>query len=508
MIFTNSVSRKNNFSNLGDAGDIKIETNNLIVKDGARISSASGILTNKGLIPFGGAGGDIDIQADESITVRGSSFDGRFPSKIISDTRNISPAGNITINTGKLLLENQALISASSLNTGESGNLNINATESINLSGAGIENLLSLYENALFGGELEIANIKGGLFSFTATKNGGDINLISPILNLSNGAVISTTTFGSGHGGNIKINASETIDINSSLITSATLNLGESGNLEIDTSSLIIRNGGVLTTSTISSGQPGDMRIDAREKVELYNDEGLVIPIPIQGGIVTSNRGGLGSAGNLFLSTKNLAIQDGLEINIANEISFFLTTDDALIQPSTEPSYSVIKATESITISGSSADGLDISDINSTTKTDVPANNIQIVTPQLTVSEGAKISASSLGTGAAANLEIIADRVFLETGGKLSADTVSGQGGNINLKIADILQLSDRSAITTNALNQGDGGNINIETQFLLAFLDSQITANAIAGRGGKIDITIDLSKLQIGSLAIAEKLS
>jgi filamentous hemagglutinin family protein len=487
MIFTNSVSRKSDSSNLGDAGDIKIETNNLIIKDGARISSASGILTNEGLIPFGGAGGDIDIQADESITVSGSSFDGRFPSKIISDTRNISPAGNITINTGKLLLEKEALISASSFNTGESGNLNINATESINLSGAGIENLFKLYQNALSGGELGITNIQGGLFSFTVTRNGGDINLISPILSLSNGAVISTTTFGPGHGGNIKIKASEATDINSSLITSATLNLGESGNLEIDTSNLIIRNGGVLNTSTISLGQPGDMKIDAREKVALYNDKDFVVPI--QGGIITSNRGGLGRAGNLFLSTQNLAIQDGLEINIANETPSFPPTNDAPMQPPTEPGYSVIKATESITISGSSADGLDVSSINSNTKTDAPANNIQIVTPQLTVSEGGKISASSLGTGAAANLEIIADRVFLETGGKLSADTVSGQGGNINLKIADTLQLSDRAALTTNALNQGDGGNINIETQFLLAFLDSKITANAIAGRGGKIDI-------------------
>jgi filamentous hemagglutinin family protein len=487
IIFTNSVSLKSDSSNLGDAGDIKIETNNLIVKDGARISSASGILTNEGLIPFGGAGGDIDIQADESITVSGSSFDGRFATSIISDTRNISPAGNITINTGKLLLEKEALISASSFNAGEGGNLSINATESINLNGAGIENLFRLYQNALSGGELGITNIQGGLFSFTITKNGGDINLISPILSLSNGAVISTTTFGPGHGGNIQIKASETTDINSSLITSATLNLGESGNLEIDTSNLIVRNGGVLTTSTNSLGQPGDMKIDAREKVELYNDKGFILPI--QGSIVTSNRGGLGRAGNLFLSTKNLAIQDGLEINIANEIPSLPPTNDVPLQATTDPGYSVIKATESITISGISADGLHTSGINSTTQTAVPANNIQIVTPQLTVSEGGKISVNSLGTGAAANLEIIADRVFLETGGQLSADTVSGQGGNINLKIADTLQLSDRSALTTNAFNQGDGGNINVETQFLLAFLGSNITANAIAGRGGKIDI-------------------
>jgi filamentous hemagglutinin family protein len=489
IIFTNSVSLEESDShNLGEAGDIIIDTKNLIIKDGARVSSASGILTNQGLIPFGGAGGDISIRADESITVSGSSFDGRFLSNIISDTRSSSPAGNITINTGKLLLENQAVISASSIDTGESGNLNINATESINLSGAGIENLFRLYQNALSGGELGIANIQGGLFSFTVTRNGGDINLISPILSLSNGAVISTTTFGSGYGGNIKIKASETIDINSSLITSATLNLGEAGNLKIDTSNLIIRNGGVLNTSTISLGQPGDMTINAREKVALYNDEGFVVPI--QGGIITSNLGGLGRAGNLFLSTQNLAIQDGLEINIANEIPSFPTTNDVPLQPPIEPGYSVIKATESIAISGSSADGQFTSSINSSTKTAAPANNIQIVTPQLTVSEGGKISASSLGTGAAANLEIIADRVFLRTGGTLNADTVSGQGGNINLKIADILQISDRAAITTNALNQGDGGNINIETQFLLAFLNSKITANAIAGRGGNINIT------------------
>ncbi len=102
---------------------------------------------------------------------------------------------------------------------------------------------------------------------------------------------------------------------------------------------------------------------------------------------------------------------------------------------------------------------------------------------QLTISEGANITVSSNGRGAAGNLEIMADKIILKSGATFNADTFSSQGGNINLIIADTLQMSDRAIITTNALASSNGGNITIETNFMIAFPNSNITATAIAER-------------------------
>ena len=104
---------------------------------------------------------------------------------------------------------------------------------------------------------------------------------------------------------------------------------------------------------------------------------------------------------------------------------------------------------------------------------------------QLTVRDGAVISVSSLGDGAAGNLEIESDSVFFDDG-ILRANTTAGEG-NISLQAENILLR--RSQITTNATGEANGGNITVNTAILTA-LDSQITANAVQGRGGNINIT------------------
>ena len=492
-IFTNSL-----FPNSGIAGNISIETKNLTITDGGQISSASGLLTNQGILPFGGEGGNININATESVTISGSSANGIFPSSIISDTRSSSPAGNIEIKTGAFFLNGQAIVSASSIGTGDGGNLTINATESIRLNGTGQANLLTLVQDSLSPENLSITNIRGGLFTVGFAGNTQNIILKTPILSLNNGSLISTATFGAGNAGSINIKAFETVEIIQSVISSTTLGTGNAGDINIDTRNLLIRNGGSLITSNFGFGQAGDMTINATELVELANDEDYVNNTFVRGGIITSKIGEWGTgAGNLSINTKNLIVRDGLEINISNQNSTQLTeTDNDNISeinisalPSTaEPNNSIIQARESILITGSSNDGRYISNINSTTKNNSPANNIQIVTPQLTVFDGANISVSSSSNGAAGSLEIIANNINLD-GGALNANTVSGLGGNISLTIADTIQMSDRATITTNALNQGDGGNISIDTDFIVAFADSNITADAIAGKGGNIQI-------------------
>jgi large exoprotein involved in heme utilization and adhesion len=117
----------------------------------------------------------------------------------------------------------------------------------------------------------------------------------------------------------------------------------------------------------------------------------------------------------------------------------------------------------------------------------------------LRVQNGSQISVSSTGeTASAGNLDITAGFVLLD-GGRLTAQTLSGNGGNISLRIADVLLLRRGSEISTSAGTEfagGDGGNITIDIPngFIVAIPreDSDITADAFTGSGGRVEITAE----------------
>ena len=78
--------------------------------------------------------------------------------------------------------------------------------------------------------------------------------------------------------------------------------------------------------------------------------------------------------------------------------------------------------------------------------------------------------------------------------GFIEAQTASTQGGDINLQIGELLLLRNESQITTTAGNAqagGDGGNIDINSKFIVSIPEenSDITANAFTGNGGKVNI-------------------
>ncbi len=154
----------------------------------------------------------------------------------------------------------------------------------------------------------------------------------------------------------------------------------------------------------------------------------------------------------------------------------------------------IINASESVEVFGTATEDnpFNISSssrISSTTSTSTPASDIIINTGRLSIHDRGEISVNSIGIGSAGTLEIEADSLSLGDRGRLNGTTLFGQGGNINLGINNILKLSDRSIIDTNATGTGNGGNINIKTEFVIASGGSKISANALSGQGGNINI-------------------
>ena len=486
-IFTNTI-----FGN-GEGGNLNIITPNLTLADGGQLSSSSGAITRRGLIPLGGRGGSISIDAAESLEVAGASVDEVFPSAILSDTRSASPAGNLTINTNNLSLNTFGLISASSVGSGAGGNIDINARDSVQINGTGTDNLQELIVDGL-GGELDPANVQGGIGAFTIRDGvAGDITINTPNLNLDNGAIISTATYGNDNAGNLQLNVLEKIDVRGSAIISPTFGAGNGGRLDLKTKDLSITEGGAIASASANIGKAGDIDILATESISISS---TIFNLLFSGSISTGNYSGLGSSGDLNIETQRLTIRDGANIQ-ANNV-FLIPPNSHSVPPNTTSDSQgklTINASESIEISGSALQGSIINDtpnshISSLTTTDNPASNVTINTRKLSVFDRGEVNVSSLGAGAAGRLSITADSVKLSKEGNLNGITSSGQGGDIDLRVKDILWLDDRSVIDTNAIAFGDGGNINIAANFVIASGNSVISANAAAiGNGGNINI-------------------
>jgi hypothetical protein len=87
---------------------------------------------------------------------------------------------------------------------------------------------------------------------------------------------------------------------------------------------------------------------------------------------------------------------------------------------------------------------------------------------------------------------IVRDRLRLSNGGRISAESIRSDGGNIEIQAGNAVELFG-SSITAEVGIKGDrqatGGNISIDPTWVLLEDGSRISANAHSGNGGNISI-------------------
>ncbi|MBW4571737.1 MAG: filamentous hemagglutinin N-terminal domain-containing protein [Tolypothrix carrinoi HA7290-LM1] len=349
----------------------------------------------------------------------------------------------------------------------------------------------------------ESVEVSGSSQLLTGTEENGpasDIKIETKRLIVRDAASIDASTFGSGSGGNITVNASESVQLlgNGFYTSLGTQSLGDNnhpgnaGTVNISTGKLILRDGGRIVTSTIGAGNAGTLRIDASESVEASGRAVLSI-INLPSGLVAETRTrtsrvfipATGNGGDLIINTQRLLVQDGASISTA------------AINASTGKAGRLdINASNSVTVTGTGIgrNGEIVpSTLLATSEGSGSAGDLRINTNKLTVRDGAAVSVASTGSGRAGNLEITSGVLLLDNQGKLRADTTAGEG-NINLRSLNLLILRRGSAITTSATgNNITGGNINIDAKngFIVAVPaeNSDISANSTDFRGGNVII-------------------
>ncbi|BAZ44527.1 filamentous hemagglutinin-like protein [Chondrocystis sp. NIES-4102] len=390
-------------------------------------------------------------------------------------------AGSIQVQANQLSLDDGSILLVQNRADQTAGNIVINATDAVAVNGTNAD-----------------GTFRTSIINETIGRGrGGDLQITTKKLSLDQGAKIAAKTIspGTGNGGNIIINATDSVEVIgfsainpsvTSTIIAGSFGVGNGGNNTITTKVLNARSGGTVVASPFNVGNGGDLQI----KAEDINLTGIA-PTVFAPSALTAATFGSGNAGNLTIDTARLTVKSGARV-------------DSSTGAAGNAGSIRINASDVITVSDSVPNSINPSLIASSANVVDPAlqqllrlpptpsgnaGNLDIVAKELRVTNEGKVSVVNDGTGDGGELKIDAKTIVLNNQGSISAATKSGIGGNITLT-GDNFFLKGQSTTTATAEGEGNGGNITISGNNLIALEESKITANANQGAGGNIKIT------------------
>ncbi|MBD2728531.1 filamentous hemagglutinin N-terminal domain-containing protein [Nostoc sp. FACHB-892] len=270
----------------GTAGELRIETGRLIVQDGSQVSASTSLQST-------GGGGTLSVKARDSIQLIGTSRLGA--SGLFTVTQGIGKAGELKIETGQLIVQDGAQISANTRNQGRGGRLSVTA-DSIQLIGTSLKSVSGLFVGTIASGDAGNLEIETGQLivqngarisastSAESTGQGGSIIVKAGELNVLNNADITVSSQGTKKAGDLEITArSIKLDEKGKLIGQA--NSGDGGNIMLNLQDLLLlgRNSEVSTSAGTqgAGGNGGNITIDA--------PDGFIVAKPNENSDITAN---------------------------------------------------------------------------------------------------------------------------------------------------------------------------------------------------------------------------
>lgn len=508
--------------------DIDQGLGRLVLQNDSRLSAET-----EGL----GAGGGVALYARD-IQVLSSSGIG-------TETRGEGDAGAVTLSGQTLRLENGSIL-GNTFGQGNGGQISIDVADQIDLLGF----------SEIAANSDDIFAPGGGIGA------AGGITITTPgQLNIRDTSQIGASTFGdAGAGGTVSVQADGVTIAGAGARIASLVDFGSpslGGTIDLNIRTLRLAEGGKIETSTLdplrlgTTGSAGSIVIRNAQLVEITGETNATGLFAQVGDFETGPVGITGSGGLISLNTELLrlsgsraTISSGTEDagaggSIAITAGQVQVQNGAQIQAATAgfaPGGQITVRANTVEVQGiGTSASFGPSALVTSTLGNSPAGDITVTTGRLTVAAGGRLSASSEGAGAGGSIWVTAtDQVALAgrspasasglfaegrgsgpagtievrspllllNQGQIVAETISDDGGNVQLRIPQLILLDNQALISASAgrgSGSGNGGNINIDTRFLVAIpgSDSDIVANAFLGQGGNIQITA-LGILQI----------
>jgi filamentous hemagglutinin family protein len=486
--FTSSTFTNVDLGATGDGGDALINTGYLYVGDGAQVN-----VNTFGL----GNAGTLTVKADE-IEILGGSVDGQFPSGLFAqaDVGQTGRGGDINIEADYFLVADGAQVSVNTFGDGDAGKLTVKANEIELIAGS-----------RDFGSSGLFASADSG-----STGNGGSLNIEADSLYIADGARAIAATFGAGNAGKLTVKANEIELVGASpggtssglFSTVEEAALGNGGNLQIDTSNLLITDGAQIAVSTAGEGNAGILDLEA-DNIELIGASDFGASGLFSSAIIDS-----GNGGEINLTSDRLSLTDGATISASNFASrnsdippgqgspgkIDINVNSLKLDSTIPNEFTTITTAANAQTGGNITLNVDgdlalnnYSQIISETKGQGDAGSINILATELNLNNQGQVSTNSTGLGQAGNIAIASDSLNLNEG-RITATSTQTGGGEIKL-VTDSIFLDHNSLISTSVLDStGGGGNIFIDnSNFIIGRNNSDIKADAVLGQGGNIQI-------------------
>ncbi|MBD2204533.1 filamentous hemagglutinin N-terminal domain-containing protein [Calothrix sp. FACHB-1219] len=479
---TNSsrISSKSNASATGASGDITIDATQLSLNDSI-IASSTNIASK---------GGNIQIQVSDAVNLTDNSF-------IASDSRASATGaggditGDITIDATQLSLNSSGILSLTR-GAAKGGNIQIQVSDAVNLTNS--SNIFSRSRDSATGAGGDVT-INGGKITIESSSgisawtdstnskgNGGNLTLNAIESVNINGGIIFVATESVNNAGNLTVRAKDEINVtNQGTLLISSSSSGSTGNLRIETGTLRVQNnfpGGGVAAIAFGSGSVGSISIQARDAVEVIDSRIFTN--------VSPKNISPAKAGDITIETQRLNLKDGGDISTMT----FTSANAANI---------FIKASEYVEISGVSP-FVNLSRVSSATNSTAKGNagNVTIETPRLSLTQGGNISTTSVNSnGNAGNITIRAKDVELDGFVFVPKEKLNplNDPGTAELLSQPLQQeilsrfggFDYASRILSDVIGSNAdvrGGTITIDTERLRLTNGGNISASVLVGRG------------------------
>ena len=285
------------FSNgIGNAGDIEIHAGSVDLYQSVISTTTAGQ----------GSAGKISLQAVNALSLADSDI-----STSVKQT-GTGNAGGINLKARSLFLTDGAQLNAVTSGQGNAGDILINTTDKVSVSGTNTIVTPTNFFNTLLMKPFTTApsfvdGVSSGIFTSTNSSGvGGNVIVNTNTLSISNGAVVDARTTATGRGGVIKIN----------------------------TNTFEAMSGGQLSAITSGSGSAGSITLNATGNVTLRDSDPTYLTrlaqfvndkIDIYGKLKVGNQGaasgltvsstGAGSAGDLTVQANSIRLNNGAKIS-------------------------------------------------------------------------------------------------------------------------------------------------------------------------------------------------
>ncbi|MGJ3249124.1 MAG: filamentous hemagglutinin N-terminal domain-containing protein [Elainellaceae cyanobacterium] len=511
----------------GDTGGIALQGRNIRLFRGGTLRAG---VVGLGIGSSGNAG-DIDVNATETLTIRGI-----LTPTPLGGIQNLSfgvdgQAGDIRVTAQTIRLNGAQLATSSLLSDGGAGTIRLRASDSIVVRNNAVVQASSL--GAGSPGEIEL-------------QAGQSIRVADSILSTG-------TLLGESQGGDMTIRAGDRILFQRSQVISQAANVPQSdafrpedlqsGNIRIQGRSLSFQDNTLISSSTTGFGDAGRIDLVADNDIQLL------------GSFIASVVGetGIGNGGNVRLRGRSLRVTDGgevqtltrgtgnagaIEVNMSESVDLIGVrqtegTISDLIPPLLESAGPELATLLALL-------GIDINDLPTRAQQVVPFSSglfsgteptaegrggeILVNTGTLRVTNGAVLSARTRNASEGGTIRVNATTLDVVNGGQILTTAFrSGNAGDITLNISDRAvfagqdptfseRLTDfgpsivdgdgaNSGVRARTRGTGQAGDVAIATDILQVLDGADLNVSGRSGEAGNLNITANQVRLDQGRL-------